>query len=113
MLTLRPLTVIWPWQTIWRAAARVFAKPRGNTRLSRRDPRPWRVPAGTAAVVRNRGHVLDRADLQANGLERANRGFAAGAGTFDTDFNFLHAVRHRLAGGILRDLLRGVGRALA
>jgi hypothetical protein len=26
MLTLRPLTLMWPWLTIWRAAARVFAK---------------------------------------------------------------------------------------
>ena len=36
MLALRPFTVMWPWLTIWRAAARVFAKPRWNTTLSRR-----------------------------------------------------------------------------
>ena len=58
-------------------------------------------------------HVFDRADFQADGLQRADGGFTAGAGTFDADFDFLHAVRHRLAGGVLRDLLRGVGRALA
>ena len=28
MLTLRPLTLTWPWDTNWRAAARVLAKPR-------------------------------------------------------------------------------------
>ena len=45
--------------------------------------------------------------------KRANGGFTAGAGTLDADFDFLHAVRHRLARGVLRDLLRGVGRAFA
>jgi hypothetical protein len=63
--------------------------------------------------VRHRRHVLDRADVQADGLQRADGGFAAGTGAFDADFDFLHAVRHRLAGGVLRDLLRGVSRALA
>ena len=52
-------------------------------------------------------------DFQADGLQRADGGFAAGARTLDADFDFLHAVRHRLAGGVLRDLLGGVGRAFA
>src|SRR5664279_3121023 len=69
--------------------------------------------ARTAAVVRHRRHVFDGTDFQTNRLQRADRGFAPGARTFDADFNFLHAVRHRLAGGVLRDLLRGVSRALA
>src|ERR1035441_3696570 len=69
--------------------------------------------ARAAAVVRHRRHVLDGTDFQADGLERANRGFTTGARTLDADFNFLHAVGHRLTGGVLRDHLRGVSRALA
>src|ERR1017187_1630164 len=69
--------------------------------------------ARAAAVVRHRRHVLDGTDFQADGLKRANRGFTTGARTFDADFNFLHAVGHRLTGGVLRDHLRGVSRALA
>ncbi len=34
--TLRPLTVTWPWRTIWRAWRRATAKPRRYTTLSRR-----------------------------------------------------------------------------
>ena len=52
-------------------------------------------------------------DFQADRLQGADGGFTAGAGTFDADFDFAHAVRHRLAGGILGDLLRGVSGALA
>ena len=58
-------------------------------------------------------HVLDGGDFEADRLERADGGFAAGAGTFDANFDFAHAVRHGLAGGVLGDLLRGVGGALA
>ena len=63
--------------------------------------------------MRHRGHVLDRADVQADGLQRADGGFATGTGAFDAHFNFLHAMRHCLARGILGDLLRGVSGALA
>ena len=63
--------------------------------------------------MRDGRDVLDGADFQADGLEGANGGFAAGAGAFDADFHFLHAVGHGLAGGVLRDHLRGVSRALA
>ena len=69
--------------------------------------------AGTAAVMRNRGDVFDGGNFEADGLERPDGGFTAGAGPFDPDFDFLHAVSHGLAGGILSDLLRGVGRAFA
>src|SRR5215831_8450815 len=69
--------------------------------------------ARTAAVVRHGGHILDRADFQTDRLQRADGGFTAGAGTFDADFDFLQAVGHRLAGGVLRNHLRGVSRAFA
>src|SRR5437899_11302551 len=55
--------------------------------------------------MRNGGAVLNDADFQANRLESANGRFAARSGAFDAHFNFTHAVRHRLASGILRDLL--------
>ena len=41
------------------------------------DPPPL---AGTAAVVRLRGDVLDAGDLEAGGLQRADRGLAARKG---------------------------------
>src|SRR5438105_7408506 len=43
-LTLRPFTWMCPWHTIWRAAARVFARPRWNTTLSRREHSRCRAP---------------------------------------------------------------------
>ena len=61
----------------------------------------------------NRSNILDGADFQSDGLQRADGGFAAGTGAFDAHFHFLHAMRHRLAGGILGDLLGGVSSALA
>ena len=66
-----------------------------------------------AAIVGNGGDVPDDADFQANGLNGAHGGFATGAGTFDADFDFLQAVAHGLAAGILGNHLRGVGGALA
>ena len=71
------------------------------------------VFAGAAAVVRHRSAILDRADLQTDGLKGADGGFATGARALDADFHFAHAVGHRLAGGVLRDLLRGERGALA
>src|SRR6059058_3680377 len=71
---------------------------------------------GTAAVVRHRGDVLDLPDLEAGGLQRADRGLTAGAGTLDEDVDLLHAVLLRLAravlGGHLRRERRGLARAL-
>src|SRR3989449_11267020 len=69
--------------------------------------------SGSAAVVGGRGDVADEADLEADGLERADGRFAPGARALDADLNLFHAVGHGLAGGILRHLLGGEGRALA
>src|SRR5438309_2229364 len=69
--------------------------------------------ARTTTIVRHRRHVLDHADLQADGLQRTDGGFTTGTGTFHADFDFAHAMSHRLTRGILGDLLRGVSRALA
>src|SRR5665213_4388041 len=66
-----------------------------------------------AAIMRNRRHVFDGTDFKANRLNRADRGFATRARTFDADFNFFHSVRHCLTRRILRDLLRSVSRAFA
>src|SRR4029453_3017784 len=62
---------------------------------------------GGAAVVRLRRHVVDAADLEACGLERADRGLTARAGALDEDVDLLHAVLLRLAGGRLGGELRG------
>src|SRR3954452_7491255 len=69
--------------------------------------------AGAAAVVGLRGNVLDARHLEAGGLERADRGLAAGAGTLHEDLDLLKALLDALAGsGVGRDL-RGERRRLA
>src|SRR3954453_11702888 len=74
------------------------------------DPPPL---AGAAAVVGLGRHVADARDLQAGGLERTDRGLAAGAGTLDEDLDLLEALLHALlGGGVGRDLGRE-GRRLA
>src|SRR5579859_5986600 len=74
------------------------------------DPAPlWRA----AAVVRNRGDVLNRADLETGGLQRADRRLPARARALDEDIDLAHAVLHGAARGGLGRHLRGVGRRLA
>src|SRR5699024_8497257 len=65
------------------------------------------------AVVRLRGDVLDRADLEAGRGERADRGLAPGARALHEDVDLLQTVLLRLAGGGLGGHLRGVGGRLA
>src|SRR6187397_2161985 len=74
------------------------------------DPAPLRRPA---AVVRLRGDVGNGAHLEAGGLQRPDRGLAAGAGPLDEHVDLLHAVLSGLAGGALGGHLRGEGRGLA
>src|SRR6266568_9532464 len=59
----------------------------------------------TAAVVWDRCDVGDGADLEAGGLQGADRGLAAGARTANEDLDRAHAVLERL-------LRRGLGRLL-
>ena len=44
--------------------------------------------------MRNRGHVFDHADLEPCGLQRADRGLTACAGSLYKDLDGLHAVFH-------------------
>src|SRR3954471_24860175 len=67
----------------------------------------------TAAVVRLRRDVRDLPDLQADGLERTDRGLPAGAGTLHEDVDLAHAVLHRAACGGLSGQLRGERSRLA
>src|SRR6185503_10218665 len=66
-----------------------------------------------AAVVRYGGDVGDRADLQADRIERAHRGFAARPRALDAHFDVLDAAFLRRAPGALGGHLRGEGRRLA
>ena len=68
------------------------------------DPAPL---GRTAAVVRLRGDIGNRADLEAGGLQRPDRGLAARARALDEHVDLLHAVLLRLAGGVLGGQLRG------
>ncbi len=68
---------------------------------------------GRLAGDRGRVVVLDRGDLEADRLKSPNRRLASGARAADPDFDFAHSMSHRLAGGVLRSLLRGESRALA
>src|SRR3954468_3433099 len=69
--------------------------------------------ARAAAVVRNRGHVDDGNDFEADRLQGADRGVAAEAGTGNANDDVLEPVRHRIAGGVLSDDLRGVSGGFA
>src|SRR5262249_6195637 len=69
--------------------------------------------ARAAAVMRNRGAILDRTNLQPNGLQGADSGLAAGAWTSHLYLHFPHPMRHRLARGILCHLLGSERSALA
>src|SRR5690606_21762206 len=66
----------------------------------------------TAAVVRGRGDVLDGADLEARGLQGADRGLTTGARTLDEHVDLAHAVLLGAAGGRLGGHLRGERRGL-
>src|SRR5438874_9846348 len=68
---------------------------------------------GTAAVVGERRHVLDRLDLEARRLEGADRALAAGAGALDADLDLANAVLLRLVRDFLRGALRGERSRLA
>ena len=61
----------------------------------------------------NRGDVLDRGDLDAGLLDRANGGVAAGAGALHLHLGAAQAVLDGGTAGLLGGLLCGVGRALA
>src|SRR6185369_1444830 len=50
---------------------------------------------GPAAVVRNRRHVRNARDLDAERVQRAHGRFAPGAGALDANFEVLHAALHR------------------
>ena len=63
--------------------------------------------------MRNGGDIFDDADLQADGLNGAHGGFAAGAGALDAHLDFLQAVAHRLAAGILGNHLCRIRGTLA
>src|SRR5919198_3108759 len=65
------------------------------------------------AVVRDRRDVGDREDLEAGGLERADRRLTAGAGTLHVHLDLLHPEIERLARRVLRGHLRGIRRRLA
>src|SRR6478735_11866531 len=69
--------------------------------------------AGTATVVRDRGHVADRGDGEARGLKRPERRFAARTGTGDFDFQRAHAVLLRLLRHVLGGNLCGIRGRLA
>src|SRR5580658_11111367 len=74
------------------------------------DPAPL---GRAAAIVRNRGDVLDRADLEAGRLERPDGGLPARTRTLHEHVDLAHAVLHGPAGGGLGRHLRGERSRLA
>src|SRR3954470_15550795 len=74
------------------------------------DPPPL---AWAAAVVCLWGDVAHSGDLEAGGLQRADRGLAARARALDEDLDALHALLDALAGGRVGGDLGGERRRLA
>src|SRR3990167_5232263 len=62
---------------------------------------------GAAAVVRQRRHVLDRADVETRRLQGTDRALTARTGTLDAHVDLAHAELARLGGALLRGALRG------
>src|SRR3954454_16926980 len=62
-----------------------------------------------AAIVRNWGHVLNGADLEADRLQAPDGGLTAGAGTLHEHVDLAHAVLLRATRGGLGGPLRGGG----
>src|SRR5450830_1526360 len=89
--------------------ASVGSPPRRH-RLRGSDPATLRR---AATVVRLRGDVLDRTDLEACRLERTDRGLATRARALDEDVDLLHAVLLRTTRGGLSGELGGERRRLA
>src|ERR1039457_2994370 len=73
------------------------------------DPRPLRR---AAAIMRNRGDVLDGAHLEAGRLQGPDRGLPAGAGALHEDVDLAHAMLHRASRRGLGGERRGLARAL-
>src|SRR5438045_3990736 len=69
----------------------------------------WRA----AAVVRNRRAIRNRHHFEAGSLQRADRGFASGAGALDLNVHALKAMLLGFARSALRRNLGGERRALA
>ena len=65
----------------------------------------WRA----AAVVRDRRHIADRRDVEANGGQRTQRRFTARPGSLNFDFDRLDPMFLRLAARIFRGHLSGIG----
>src|SRR5918994_1694869 len=74
------------------------------------DPAPLRR---AAAVVGDRGHVLDAGDLDAGVLDRADGGLTARTRALHLDVDLAHALLHGPAGSRLGGRLRGEGGGLA
>src|SRR4051812_42104557 len=100
----------------WRKAAdhfHGFAKSHRGRRCARNLVSNAPTLTGTATVVRDRGHVADRGDGEARGLQRPERRFAARTGTGDFDFQRAHAVLLRLLRHVLGGNLCGIRGRLA
>src|SRR3990172_4287783 len=69
--------------------------------------------ARSATVVRYRCHVADAGDLNAGGLERADRRFASAARALDAHVHLPETMVDGPTGGRLGGQAGGVGRALA
>src|SRR6185312_10321777 len=94
----------------WTASSRTSAAGSKPARKETSDPPPL---AWAATVMRDRCHVADGRDREADGLQRAQRAFPSGTRPADFDIERLHTVVARLPAGILGRNLRSVGRGFA
>src|ERR1700722_8226673 len=96
----------------------MFSNDNGIEPPSQRPPRTWArteksdPPAlpRPAAVMRDRGHVADRANLKSDRLQRPQRAFAPRSWAADLNVQRLHAVLARFFTGVLGRDLRSVRR---
>src|SRR6185437_8642284 len=102
----------------WRWRSRIHFPRIGNFQNIAGSPardRTSNAPAlaRTATIMRDRGHVANRGDGEARGLQRTKRRFTARTRTGNLDFEGAHAVFLRLLGDVFGRDLRGIRGRLA
>src|SRR4051794_17544135 len=102
-----------PWPCVHDGVTQTPPTPVGAGSAVKSDSSDAPTLARAASVMRDRGHVTDRGDGEAAGLQRAKSGLTAGAGTRNLDLEGAHAVLGSLAARVLGSDLCGVRGRLA
>src|SRR5437763_16675795 len=94
-------------------ASAIFGPPSASKAKARAQSSDAAALRRPHAVVRDRRHVADRGDLEADRLQRPERAFATRAGALHFHLEGAHAMLGGFLAGILGGDLGGIMRRLA